>query len=238
MFVSKGFISAREASCVKCSLKANEGFLYPLAKAFVFINKPTMILKFEEVEAIEFKRYETTGVTNLMRNFDLSVVMKTGGVKGETKEYLFGAIDRAEYQPLMAFLASKKLTIKNPIVSCGTYKLMHTQMHIYAHTHTCTCTYTHMHIHPYIRALTHTLYAHTFYMHTHTYMHTHIICKYVFACFTFIFYPLILSPLHPLICRRQRKCLKEPREMYWAVQGRGTMTTATTMTRVTKVSHR
>jgi structure-specific recognition protein 1 len=102
---------------VRCSLKANEGTLYPLAKSFVFINKPTLILKFEDVEHIEFKRYETTGATNLMRNFDLAVTLKSTGVKGETKEFSFNLIDRAEYKPLLDFLTSKKLTVKNPIVS-------------------------------------------------------------------------------------------------------------------------
>lgn len=102
---------------MRCSLKANEGTLYPLAKTFVFINKPTLILKFEDVEHIEFKRYETTGATNLMRNFDLAVTLKTTGVKGETKEFSFNLIDRAEYKPLLDFLLSKKLTVKNPIVS-------------------------------------------------------------------------------------------------------------------------
>ena len=120
MFVSKGFISARNASAVRCSVRANEGTLYPLAKAFVFINKPTMIIKFEDVESIEFKRYETTGAANLMRNFDLAVTMKTAGTKGETKEISFNLIDRAEYKPLLDFLSSKKITIKNPIVSLFT----------------------------------------------------------------------------------------------------------------------
>ena len=76
-----------------------------------------MILKFEDVESIEFKRYETTGAANLMRNFDLAITMKTAGVKGEAREFSFNLIDRAEYKSLLDFLSSKKLTIKNPIVS-------------------------------------------------------------------------------------------------------------------------
>lgn len=102
---------------MRCSLKANEGILYPLAKTFVFINKPTVILKYEDVEHIEFKRYEITGATNLMRNFDLAVTLKTTGVKGEIKEFSFNLIDRAEYQPLLAFFQSKHLTVKNLPVS-------------------------------------------------------------------------------------------------------------------------
>ena len=102
---------------MRCSLRKNEGTLYPLAKTFVYMNKPTLTLKYEDIEHIEFKRYETTRATNLMRNFDLAVTLKTTGVKGETKEFSFNLIDRAEYKPLLDFLLSKKLTVKNPIVS-------------------------------------------------------------------------------------------------------------------------
>ena len=82
-----------------------------------------MILKFEDVESIEFKRYETTGAANLMRNFDLAITMKTSGVKGEAREFSFNLIDRAEYKSLLDFLSSKKLTIKNPIVSQSSFFL-------------------------------------------------------------------------------------------------------------------
>jgi structure-specific recognition protein 1 len=43
---------------VRCSIKASDGLLYPLAKSFIFINKPTVIIAYEDIEFIEFKRYE------------------------------------------------------------------------------------------------------------------------------------------------------------------------------------
>ncbi len=58
VFIPKQFISAREAHCIRCSIKANDGLLYPLAKSFIFINKPTVIIKFEDIDYAEFKRYE------------------------------------------------------------------------------------------------------------------------------------------------------------------------------------
>ena len=60
VFIPKQFLSARDAYCIRCSIRANEGLLYPLAKAFIFINKPTVIIKFEDIDYIEFKRYEPT----------------------------------------------------------------------------------------------------------------------------------------------------------------------------------
>ncbi|KAJ1430665.1 hypothetical protein B484DRAFT_328258, partial [Ochromonadaceae sp. CCMP2298] len=44
------FLSARDAHCVRCSIKANDGVLFPLAKSFIFINKPCVIIKFEDID--------------------------------------------------------------------------------------------------------------------------------------------------------------------------------------------
>jgi structure-specific recognition protein 1 len=58
VFVPKQYKSYRDTFCIKCSIKANEGLLYPLAKSFIFIHKPTVIISFDDVDYIEFKRYE------------------------------------------------------------------------------------------------------------------------------------------------------------------------------------
>lgn len=79
VFVPKQFIAAKGGHSIRCSLKANEGLLYPLAKAFIFIHKPTVIIKFEDIEQIEFERY-TPVANSATRNFDLRINMKEGKV--------------------------------------------------------------------------------------------------------------------------------------------------------------
>lgn len=49
VFVPGKFTTAGSAKCVKCALKANEGHLYPLEKQFIFIHKPALLIRFEEV---------------------------------------------------------------------------------------------------------------------------------------------------------------------------------------------
>lgn len=69
VFIPKQYQSAREQFSVRCSVKANDGLLYPLAKSFIFINKPTIIIKFEDIDYVEFKRYEpaaNSGGNNLL----------------------------------------------------------------------------------------------------------------------------------------------------------------------------
>jgi hypothetical protein len=58
VFQPKQYLSSRDAHCVRCSIKASDGLLNPLAKSFIFINKPTVIIAYEDIEFIEFKRYE------------------------------------------------------------------------------------------------------------------------------------------------------------------------------------
>lgn len=119
VYVPKHFVSSREANCVRCNLKANDGLLYPLAKSFIFIHKPTVIIKFDDVESIEFKRYEDT-MNSATRNFDLSVVVKATAASisdSKEKEFLFTAIDRSEYGFLYDFLEMKQLNLLNKKVT-------------------------------------------------------------------------------------------------------------------------
>lgn len=109
VFVPKTFTSTRGVHGLRCALKANDGILYPLAKAFIYIHKPTIILKFEDVESIEFLRAESSLGG---RQFDLKVNTKSAAVTGDTsREYTFTSIDKAEYGLLYDFLASKNLPI-------------------------------------------------------------------------------------------------------------------------------
>lgn len=121
VFVPKNFKSDRDAQAVKCSLKANEGLLYPLEKSFIFIHKPTFIIQFADIEAVEFQRYNSG--LSATRNFDLSVSVRASavaginagaGLSGSNREYVFSSIDRSEYNNLYDFLESKKLPIKTP----------------------------------------------------------------------------------------------------------------------------
>ena len=116
VFIPGKFANANQQACVKCAVRANEGFLYPLEKQFVFIHKPAILVRFNEVESVEFQRY--AGGQGSTRNFDLCVNLKNsvtggGGTAGQVKEYIFSGIDRSDYAGLYNFLSSKKIAIKN-----------------------------------------------------------------------------------------------------------------------------
>lgn len=116
VFIPGKFANAYQQPCVKCALRANEGHLYPLEKCFVFIHKPSLLVRFDEVESVEFQRYNYSGKHGSTRNFDLCVELKNslGDVGGLNKrEYVFSGIDRSDYGGLYNFLSGKKIRIKN-----------------------------------------------------------------------------------------------------------------------------
>lgn len=106
---SSGFVSSRDNSCIRCSLKANEGLLYPLAKSFIFIHKPTLFIKFEDVESVDFKRMEASN--SATRNFDMTITVKAGSSDNKDKDYTFSAIDKSEYNYIFDFLSAKNMNI-------------------------------------------------------------------------------------------------------------------------------
>ena len=110
VFIPGKFANANEQACVKCAVRANEGLLYPLEKQFVFIHKPPILIRFNEVESVEFQRY--AGGQGSTRNFDLCVNLKSA-VVGSAKEYVFSGIDRSDYAGLYNFLSGKKIPIRN-----------------------------------------------------------------------------------------------------------------------------
>ena len=112
VFIPGKFANANQQACVKCALRANEGHLYPLEKQFLFIHKPAVLIRFDEVESVEFQRY--AGGQGSTRNFDLSVTLhSTPGDNLAVKEYTFSGIDKTNYSALYSFLSGKKIKIKN-----------------------------------------------------------------------------------------------------------------------------
>ncbi|CAI2187282.1 4599_t:CDS:10 [Funneliformis geosporum] len=97
---------------VKASLKANEGYLYPLEKCFLFVPKPPTYLPFSEIMSVTFSRVSAnlTKKSDLggPRTFDMKFNMKSG------VEFGFSSLNREEYEDLEVYLRSKNIkTIKD-----------------------------------------------------------------------------------------------------------------------------
>ncbi|XP_053307153.1 FACT complex subunit SSRP1 [Spea bombifrons] len=90
------------AHCITCSYKASSGLLYPLERGFIYVHKPPVHVRFDEVNCVNFARGTTT-----TRSFDFEIETKQGS------QYTFSSIEREEYGKLFDFVNAKKLNIKN-----------------------------------------------------------------------------------------------------------------------------
>ncbi|KAE9379630.1 SSrecog-domain-containing protein [Stipitochalara longipes BDJ] len=102
---AKDFLSHHQQFGIKCSIKASEGFLYCLEKAFMFVPKPATYIAYEHIKNIVLSR--VGGAVSASRTFDITIEMKTGA------ESQFSNINREEQKPLEEFFKVKGLRVKN-----------------------------------------------------------------------------------------------------------------------------
>ena len=100
--VPGSFLGHSGTPAISCSYKAASGFIYPLERGFIFVYKPPIFVKFEDVNVVNFAR---SGGSN--RSFDIEI-----HTRGEAI-YTFSSIEKDEYHRLYDFLKSKKLTVKS-----------------------------------------------------------------------------------------------------------------------------
>lgn len=87
---------------ISCSFKAAAGYLYPLERGFIYVHKPPIHIRFEEIASVNFAR--GGGST---RSFDFEIELTSGVV------HTFSSIEKEEYGKLFDFITSKKLRVKN-----------------------------------------------------------------------------------------------------------------------------
>jgi structure-specific recognition protein 1 len=103
---SPDFISHHQMSGVKCSIKANEGHLFCLDRAFLFVPKPATYISFDHINSVTMSR--VGGAVSASRTFDITVSLKNGA-----GEHQFSNINREEQQPLETFFKIKNIKTKN-----------------------------------------------------------------------------------------------------------------------------
>ena len=106
------FRSSKNNPSIKCSLKANEGFLYPLERGLIFIHKPVVYIKLEDINYVECVR-----VTEHQKSFDIMIYTKKNN-----ESYQFLGILREEYDSIVKYLALKKIKVKS--IEEGTHKII------------------------------------------------------------------------------------------------------------------
>ncbi|KAJ2899022.1 hypothetical protein MKZ38_003536 [Zalerion maritima] len=105
---AKDFETHRHQPGIKCSIKASEGFLYCLEKAFMFVPKPATYISYEQTQSVTFSR--VSGAVSALSTFDITVVMKNKAGSSQ-----FSNINREDLKTLERFFKLKGLRVKNEI---------------------------------------------------------------------------------------------------------------------------
>ena len=104
---ASSYKSAQSTLAVKCSYKANEGYIYPLEKSIMFVPKPAADMAYSSIAQVTFSRVGQS--TSASRTFDLKITLKRGG------DMQFSGIPREEHTKLDEFLRLKGVRVKNEI---------------------------------------------------------------------------------------------------------------------------
>ncbi|ORX46533.1 SSrecog-domain-containing protein [Hesseltinella vesiculosa] len=104
--VPTSFRSHHGANAIKCSMKALEGFLYPLDKCFLFIPKPTTYIPIADISMVAFTRVGTQSGGS-SRTFDMKFHLRSG------TDVQFSSINREEYATIEAYLRQKQIKVKS-----------------------------------------------------------------------------------------------------------------------------
>ncbi|VVC97516.1 FACT complex subunit Ssrp1 [Leptidea sinapis] len=97
------FLGHHKTPAIACSYKAAAGYLYPLEKGFIYVHKPPVHIRFEEMASVNFAR----GGASSTKSFDFEIELKSGTV------HTFSSIEKGEYDKLFNYITSKKLHVKN-----------------------------------------------------------------------------------------------------------------------------
>eukprot|EP00271_Cylindrocystis_brebissonii_P023257 TRINITY_DN9551_c0_g1_i1.p1 TRINITY_DN9551_c0_g1~~TRINITY_DN9551_c0_g1_i1.p1 ORF type:complete len:703 (+),score=221.90 TRINITY_DN9551_c0_g1_i1:239-2347(+) len=105
------FRSNSDGYAVRTSLKAEEGYLYPLEKSFFFLPKPPTLIAHDEIEHVEFERHGA-GSSSAAGGVGSSYFDLVINLKSET-QHQFRNIQRNEYHNLFNFFSAKRMKILN-----------------------------------------------------------------------------------------------------------------------------
>mgnify|MGYP003691653829 CR=1 FL=1 len=104
IIVPSGFKSEKDTDAVKCSSRAQDGYLYPLLKSFLFVHKPVAYIRHDEITYLEFNRISEFAAAG--RSFDITIVTKKSS-------FSFTGISKGEYKPLVEYLRTKNIKVRN-----------------------------------------------------------------------------------------------------------------------------
>uniref|UniRef100_A0A5S6Q6N6 FACT complex subunit SSRP1 n=1 Tax=Trichuris muris TaxID=70415 RepID=A0A5S6Q6N6_TRIMR len=73
IIVPGNFAGITGTPAINCAYKSASGFLYPMERSFMFVHKPPLRIRFEEIASVHFDRSDVS-----TRSCDFEVTIKSG----------------------------------------------------------------------------------------------------------------------------------------------------------------
>ena len=96
------FRTAAGARFIKCANRSNDGCLYLLEAAFMFVPRPPMFIRYDDINYVELDR-----VSTMERTFDVTVVMRSS-----TAKHHFTSLPRSDFDAFNSFMHKKKIHVQ------------------------------------------------------------------------------------------------------------------------------
>ena len=116
---SSVFRSAQGAASIRCSVKANEEFLFPLAQGFFCLPKPTAYVPHTDIASVQLTRMDGSlskgSAAGSLRSFDLRIVQR----RSIGSELVFSNVSKEELLPLERYLTKYGIPYQNDLDSAG-----------------------------------------------------------------------------------------------------------------------
>lgn len=106
ILIPSEYKTTKGEEAIKCSVKASDGHLYPLKNSMIFIHKPVILIKMQEIKYVEFTRVGNFGGTN-SRSFDITVTKLK-----DDSQTTFAGIMKEEQKNLINYFKSKDVKIR------------------------------------------------------------------------------------------------------------------------------
>lgn len=111
IIIPGGFKSALDgkSEAIHCQVKVSDGHLYPLKNSLIFIQKPIIYIKHNEIKYVEFSRIGSQiGVTG--KSFDISIVKIDNDGTGQTEQ--FKNIDKQELRVMIDYFKTAGIKMR------------------------------------------------------------------------------------------------------------------------------
>lgn len=90
-------------SGLKCNVQSQEGILFPLNKSLIFIRRPVIYIRLDDISRVEFAR---VSAGHGIRGFDFEIILKNG------ISSVFSGIDKRELDQIMGYFEKNKILTK------------------------------------------------------------------------------------------------------------------------------